>query len=168
MKLFRFLLLLLLPVITYGQDTTVLKKQANLMAQATFNGNRDEIIKYTYPRLITLSGGEEKFRTLIAERIESLKRQGVTDFNGKVGSPGPFYQAGDEIHCLLPEQIIIQTNNARYLSRSYMLGISNDGGKNWTFLDVGNMPADVLLRILPNYNKALVIPEYVKPEYLPD
>ncbi|AMR33779.1 hypothetical protein A0256_21240 [Mucilaginibacter sp. PAMC 26640] len=148
------------------QDTAIIKRQANLMAQATFKGDYKTTIAFTYPALITLSGGKEQLQRLITDRMAKLKYQGITGFSGGIASPGKFYTAGNEIHCLVPEDIYIRTAAGRYKSRSYLLGISADNGQNWTFIDVGNMPPEVLHRLLPNFNKDLIIPPSAKPEFL--
>jgi hypothetical protein len=160
--------LFLLSFTTCAQDTVFLKKQAKRLAAATFNGDHQTVIALTYPELIKLSGGKEQMQKLITEKIESLKKQGVMKFDGSIGSPGPFYKAGDQIHCLLPETLVLKTFSGRYVGRSYLLAVTNDKGKSWTFLDVGNMPADVLHRLLPNYNESLVIPASGKPMFFAD
>jgi hypothetical protein len=58
--------------------------------------------------------------------------------------------------------------NGRYVGRSYLLAISDNKGKSWTFLDVGKMPADVLHKLLPNYNNDLIIPPSGKPMFFAD
>ena len=152
----------------WAQDTVFLKKQARRFAIATFNGDHQTIIALTYPELVKLSGGPEQMQKLITEKIESLKKQGVMKFDGSIGSPSPFYKAGDQIHCLLPETLVLKTFNGRYVGRSYLLAVTKDKGKNWTFLDVGNMPADVLHRLLPTYNDELIIPASGKPMFFAD
>jgi hypothetical protein len=166
MKFVRVLFLLVLPFSLHAQDTATVKRQAALFAHATFKGDVAVIIAGTYPRLIELSGGKEQMRQLITERMEELKKQGITSFEGAVGTPGKMYKAGTQLHCLIPEQIILKTAAGRYLARSYLLAVSEDKGESWTFLDVGNMPVDILRRLLPNFNDELKIPAPVKPEFL--
>jgi hypothetical protein len=169
MKLLRLLLFFLLPFGTlHAQDTAIVKHQANLIAEATFKEDYQTVIAYTHSSLIAVSGGKDKLHQLIVERMQELKNQGIIGFSGTIGSPGKFYRAGNELHCLLPEDIILTTSVGRYLSRSYLLGVSSDNGKNWTFLDVGSMPTDILHQLLPNFNDELKIPPPVKPEFLPN
>ena len=168
-KNFKYLLLLIaIPYATLAQDTTQLKKQANRFANATFNSDHKLVIDLTYPKLVELSGGRDSLQKLIVERIEALKKQGVIKFEGSVGSPGPFIKAGSQIHCLLPETLVLKMFNGHYVTRSYLLAISNDKGKSWTFLDVGKMPGTVLRKLLPNYNDELVIPTPGKPMFFTD
>ncbi|QHS56216.1 hypothetical protein GWR56_11970 [Mucilaginibacter sp. 14171R-50] len=162
------ILLFIIPFAGVAQDTALLKRQADRLAKATFKGDYKTVIDLTYPKLVELSGGRETMQKLMIERIDGLKKQGVMQFNGSVGSPGPFYNAGTQIHCLLPETITLQMFNGHYVTQSYLLAISDDKGKSWTFIDVGNMPGEVLHKLLPDYNDELVIPSSGKPMFFAD
>jgi hypothetical protein len=166
-KIKYILLFIAIPYTTFAQDTTALKKQASRFANATFNSDHKLVIDLTYPKLVALSGGRDSMQKLIVERIEALKKQGVMRFEGSVGSPGPFITAGKQIHCLLPETIMLYVFNGRFVTRSYLLAISDDKGKSWAFMDVGKMPAEVLHKLLPDYNDELVIPTSGKPMFFP-
>lgn len=168
MRYFKFILLLLLPCRIFAQDTTAFKKQAMRYAVASFDGDHKTLIDLTYPALIELSGGRDMLHKLITDKIETLRKRGITRFDGTVGSPGKFYKAGAQIHCLIPEYIIFKMPKGHYAGQSYLLGVSDDKGKRWKFLDVGSMPASVLHKLLPNFNDALVIPESPKPVYFDD
>lgn len=161
-------LLLIIPFLSHGQDTTYLKQQAKRFANATFKNDYKTVIELTHPALIELTGGPEMMQKLISDKVEALRKRGVLKFDGSVGSPGKFYKAGEEIHCLLPESIVLKVANGHYTGRSYLLAITQDKGKTWRFLDVGNMPADVLQKLLPNFNSNLVIPPSGKPMYFAD
>ena len=162
------ILLFIIPTFTHAQDTALVKKQAQRFATASFNGDFKTVIDLTYPKLVGLSGGREEMEKLINERIESLKKQGIMKFDGSVDAPSKFYKAGTHIHCLVPETVILRMFNGRYVSRTYLLAISTDQGKSWTFMDVGKMPSDVLYKLLPDYNDDLVIPSSGKPMFFTD
>ncbi|MFD0792952.1 hypothetical protein ACFQZX_04945 [Mucilaginibacter litoreus] len=151
-----------------AQDSTFVKKLADKLAKATFSGDTKTVVNLTYPELVKLSGGKEAMQKLITERTEALKSRGVLKFDGWVNQPGPFYTAGNQVHCLVPETVVMFVFNGRYISHSYLLGVSDDQGKTWTFLDVGNMPGNVLKRLLPNFNPNLQIPPPTKPTFFPD
>ncbi|RFZ90595.1 hypothetical protein D0C36_16635 [Mucilaginibacter conchicola] len=155
-------------VVARAQDTAVVKRLANRFAKATFNGDAKTVLDFSYPALIKLSGGREAMEKMITERIAELKGRGVMKFDGWVNSPGPFYTAGNQIHVLFPETVVMRMINGRYISHSYLLGISEDNGKSWTFMDVGNMPANVLQRLLPQTDPAMKIPPPTQPSFFPD
>ncbi|HEK19815.1 MULTISPECIES: hypothetical protein [unclassified Mucilaginibacter] len=151
-----------------AQDNLLVKKLAGRFAKATFTADTKTVLSMSYPGLIKLSGGAEAMAKLINDRIEALRARGVIAFDGWVNAPGPFYKAGTQLLCLLPETVKMKVLNGVYISNSYLLAISNDKGKTWTFMDVGNMPKNVLLRLLPDFNAALEIPAPTPPTFFPD
>jgi hypothetical protein len=42
-------------------------------------------------------------------------------------------QAGEEIHCLLPQTVIMKYGDKRMKSEGHLLCISQDKGQNWFF-----------------------------------
>ncbi|WP_374949494.1 hypothetical protein [Mucilaginibacter sp.] len=167
-RLFICILILFCAEQLVAQDTIAIKKQAARFAAATFNGDHKTVIDLTYPALIELSGGREMMQKLITDKIETIRKRGIVKFEGTVGLPGPVYKAGTQLHCLIPEYIIFRMPKGHYYAESYLLGVSDDNGKKWKFLDVGSMPQTILHKLLPNYNDALVIPQSAKPVYFAD
>lgn len=168
MRLCCLCAILLFSITAYAQDTTVVTRLANRFAKATFSGDAKTVLDFSYPGLIKLSGGRDAMQKMITERITELKGRGVMKFDGWVNSPGPFYTAGEQIHILFPETVVMRMINGRYITHSYLLGISEDKGKSWSFMDVGNMPANVLERLLPKMNPNMRIPAATKPTFFPD
>lgn len=168
MRLYCLCAIILFSITACAQDTTVVKRLANRFAKATFSGDTKTVLDFSYPGLIKLSGGREAMEKMITERITELKGRGVMKFDGWVNSPGPFYTAGNQIHILFPETVVMRMINGRYITHSYLLAISEDSGKSWSFMDVGNMPANVLQRLLPNFNPDLHIPSPTQPTFFPD
>ncbi|WP_183558081.1 hypothetical protein [Mucilaginibacter sp. SP1R1] len=147
-----------MPITLYAQDTTVVRNQANVLAQAMIKGDYETVINNTYPKAVQMGGGTEKMLKLIYLGIGQLKSAGISFEAISIGEPGKFYNAGDEIHCLVPENITLKTPKGRILSHSNLLAISNDGGKNWTFLDLNNSNTIRIKQLLPNFNPELKIP----------
>lgn len=130
-----------------------------MVAKAMIAGDYKTLVNYMYPKAVQMGGGKEKMIALVTNGMQQMKTQGITFESVKVDAPGKFYKAGTEIHCLLPETIILQLPNARIASHSSMLGISSDGGKSWSFLDMNNSSAAQVKQILPNFNPDLQIPK---------
>ena len=160
MKLFyKIILLVVIPAFSYAQDTAVVKKQAEAIAAAEMKGHYEVVTAHTYPKLVFAVGGKDKMTATIKQAMEMLKAQGLTIESIVVGSPGKFYKAGTEIHCLVPERTAITTSNSRLVNNSYMLAISKDGGKFWYFLDINQASYKLIPKLFPNFKKNLVIPE---------
>ncbi|TWR25826.1 hypothetical protein FPZ43_16215 [Mucilaginibacter pallidiroseus] len=160
--------MLLSPAITFAQDTTVLVQQARRFANASFRNDQPTIIKMTYPPLVEMAGGDLMMQKSINDKLEQLHKQGITKVDGSIGPAGSFHNAGEEIHSLLPEDITLRVKGGVYKSRSYLLAISKNGGKNWWFMDVGNMPQNILYRLVPALSPEIKIPAATPPVFVAD
>jgi hypothetical protein len=164
MKLyFKLVLLLLFPAALFGQNTVTLKKQADIVAKAMVNGDCVTVLKYTHPKALQFGGGKQKMLQMMNAGMAQIKAQGFSFQSVTVGEPGKFYKAGTEIHCLIPDNIRIKTPNSSIVTHSNLLAISQDGGKNWTFLDLNKGTIASIPKLFPNFNKDLKIPEPTMP-----
>jgi hypothetical protein len=95
-----------------------------------------------------------------------MKAQGFAFEKISIGSPGKFYKAGTEIHCLIPETLVMKTSKGRMAAKSNLLAISKDGGKNWSFLDLNQSTINSVKTLFPNFNNNLIIPKPAQPVML--
>jgi hypothetical protein len=149
----------ILPLTLSAQDTAVVKNQARVLAKAMLAGDYKTIIDHTYPKAVRLAVGEQKLLAKANTDMEKIKAQGVVFKHVTIGEPGKFYKAGTEIHCLVPETIVAKALNVRIAKHSYLLAISNNGCKTWTFLDLNNSTRDKIKLLIPNFNPELQLPE---------
>ncbi len=155
----RLFIILLLPLTLHAQDTAFVKRQASILAKAMVTGDYRTIIDHTYPKAVQFAGGKEKMLSLVTTGMAQVKAQGIIFEDVIAGDPGKFYKAGSETHCLVPETIIAKVPNGRIAIHSYLLAISNNAGKTWTFLDLNNSTSDKIKKLIPNFNPALQIPK---------
>jgi hypothetical protein len=160
------LLILLFPGYVFAQDTTALKRQANLLAKAFIASDYNTIINHTYPNVLVQSGGREKMMNTIKKGVDQMKAQGVIFESVKIGSPGKIYKSGEELQCLIPEILTLKLNNGHLINHSYLLAITKDKGKKWYFLDLNKGTLPHLHAVVPNLNKEMVIPEVTQPTFL--
>jgi hypothetical protein len=159
----KLLLVLIIPIQSFAQDTVKLKRQAAAMANAVVKKDYETVANHTYPKILKAAGGKEKMIQMIKMGMQEMQARGFTLDNATVGSPGKFYKAGKEIHCLVPEMVVIKSNNSRLVNHTNLLAISKDGGNFWYFLDINQSNYKMIPKILPNFNKNLIIPEPSRP-----
>jgi len=160
--------LLLLPATLLAQDTAVVKKQAEIMGNAMIDNNYSVLIDYTYPKLVKLMGGKEKMLQYLKTGVQQMKSSGFRFKNAIIGSPGRFYTAGSEIHCLIPETLDIKTPKGTLVTNAHLLAISQDNGKSWTFVDISERTMATVKQLFPNFNHDLKIPKDTEPIFTPD
>jgi hypothetical protein len=162
----KVILILLLPVSLFAQDIAVVKRQANTIATALLNSDFKTVIANTYPKAVAFAGGKDKMLQMMSTGINQMKAQGFAFEKISIGLPGKFYKAGTEIHCLVPETLIMKTSKGRMAAKSNLLAISNDGGKNWSFLDLNQGTINSIKQLFPNFNNNLIIPKPEQPVML--
>ncbi len=141
------------------------KKQAVIMTQAITSNNYETTLKYTHPNVVKMVGGKKEFLDVLKTGTNEMKLMGNKYESIEIGKPSKTVKAANEIHCLIPETISMQLKDGKMKHKSYLLAVSNDKGKSWTFIETALITEESIYQILPNYNKALVIPEKGVPQY---
>jgi len=141
------------------------RKQALAMTRAITSNNYEETLKYTHPNVIKMIGGNQKFIEILKIGTNEMQNMGNKYESIEIGKPSQTVKAGNEIHCLIPETIKMQLKDGKMISKSYLLAVTKDKGKNWTFIETALLTNSNIISILPTYNKSLVIPEKEVPQY---
>jgi hypothetical protein len=162
----KITLLLVFPAFVFAQDPSVVKHQADVVAKALLNSDFKTVIAHTYPKAVNIGGGKEKMLQMMSNGINQMKAQGFAFEKITIGQPGKFYKAGSEIHCLVPQQLIMKTSKGRMSANSNLLAVSNDGGKNWSFLDMNQGTINSVKQLFPDFNSNLIIPKPMPPVML--
>lgn len=157
-------LLLIFPSISNAQYKEAILKDAQKIMTATIHLDYETLIRYTHPNLVQAAGGKEEMLMMIKEGMGELKSQKMSIDTVVFGQPGEIHEAGEELHTLLPENIVMSTPMGKLISKSTLLAVSNDKGISWVFLEVGStLNNDNISDLLPNFNKKLNIPTNPKP-----
>jgi|SRR5690606_3100034 len=161
----RIILLLILGTseFCYSQIKDEIKKQVQVVVDATLAHHYETVIEKTYPSLIKLMGGKEIALKTITDGMNNLESQNIRLDSVIIGTPRDIYIAGDELHVLVPETLVMSTPKGKLVTLSYSLAISKDDGVTWLFLDVGERTNKNIVDLLPNFNNDLIIPPKQKP-----
>ncbi len=156
---------------TNAQDfSQLIKKSADACMGATTTGDYKTLLEYTYPPLVTLldsiAGGAGQGKAMIEQQIKSLKEQGVAIDSGIVGEPTAHVKAGKELIAVVPIAMYMTVQNKRIKQESYMIAVSANAGKNWTFVNSSPNDEKIIALLFPNWNPALKLPEKKGPEVL--
>lgn len=149
-------------------DNKSIKEQAELTANALLRSDYETLLNHTYPVIIEAVGGREKMISLIENGRIEMEGQGISFESTAIGDPTETEAAGDEIHCLILQTIILKVPKGRMKSESYLLAISQDNGAHWFFIDTVNLTMESIKNVIPNYNPNLVLPAKKQPLFIPD
>lgn len=169
MRQYLTLTLLLLTSHSFGQvDSKKIKEQAELTAKALLQDDYETLIKFTYPKVVEMVGGRDKMISLIKKGKIEMAQQGISFETVIIGEPSKTVNAGNEIHCLIPQTIFMKVPNGKMKSETYLIAVSKDNGNHWFFIDTVNLTMNNVKSVLNNYNSELKIPAKKQPEFIAD
>jgi hypothetical protein len=141
------------------------KKLAQEIGDATLKGDYAKVIDYTYDGIVKKGGGKEAATKAAGDAMKQLARQGVKLKSFTAGDPGEFVTDRGTTFVVVPTTLEMMAPMVKVVAKSYLLGISADGGKTWKFAEgAGVSKADFDGTTLPKLPAKLKLPEKQKPQ----
>ena len=154
----KLVAILLFSIVSFSQTkNTSLNQQLKEMNNVFFKGDYKTFLKYTYPKVIEMMGGNENFIKITTEKMKMLKNDGFNLIKITYKNPSNFFTKNNELQCSLIQEILIDTPKGRILAEYTIIAISSDGGNNWTFLDTSGKSKSEMLGYFPNLSSDLII-----------
>ena len=147
-------------------DNKVIKQQAEQTSKALLQGDYETVVKFTYPKIVEMLGGREKMVAMLRDGKAQMDAQGMGIESVSFGEPSLTVKAGEEIHCLVPQTLLMTVPGGKMKAESWLLAISTDKGTHWYFLDTAQMTMENIKGFVPHYNAELKIPETKEPEFI--
>ena len=124
-------------------------------------GRKDykKVVELTYPKLVDLLGGREKMLADMTTQMKSMETEGVELLSSVASPPTQFVQDANGIYAVVPVTTKLKAKDGIFQTEGSLIGISNDGGATWTFLDASGKDQKELKNMLPNVDKLNLPPE---------
>jgi hypothetical protein len=175
-QLFIKIFILLIIDTCYSQSKTIdslnyskiIKEQAETMSQFLLKKDFKSFIRFTYPKLVEMMGGEQKMIESLEKSFIQMEAEGTGFLNITIGEPSRVILFENELQSTLPQALEIKLPNGRVHTKSTLIAISIDKGKNWYFIDTSSKDIQTMKSVLPNLSEQLIIPEKEKPTFYND
>ena len=127
--------------------------------------NKDylKVLELTYPKVIETGGGREKMIATMKDEIKGMETEGVALLSTIPGPPTNFVHDAGSIYAVVPLTVKMKAQNGVYQTEGTLIGISADGGTNWTFIDAAGEDEKKLQVLLPNILEKLKLPSEKPP-----
>jgi hypothetical protein len=144
----------------------VAKSKANEVVQATIKGEYDKVADFTYPKVVEMMGGREKMISVMKTAFKEMKAKGFETRSVKVGDPSPLVAGNTEVYTIVPFTLEMKVPGGSAIGKSFLLGISADKGKTWTFVDGSGISTEKKKKkLLPHLPEELKLPKPEKPVF---
>jgi hypothetical protein len=123
--------------------------------------NRKDFARFmdlTYPKVIELAGGREKMLAAMNKELKEMESEGVVLLSSTSGAPTQFLHESGSIYAVVPNTLKVKAQDGIFQTEGSMIGISPDGGVNWTFIDASGKDLSELKKLLPGIADKLNLP----------
>ena len=138
------------------------------MAKLLLQKNYVAFADYTYPPILNMMGGAKKMAGYLKESFKQMEADGFVVVNVSAANCSNIIRCNNQLQCTLTETLEIKYKGGKMVQKSTIIGISNNKGLNWTFIDTHGAPLEALQKTLKELSNELVIPKKSKPEMIAD
>ena len=135
-----------------------LKAQAQVCLDALIAKDYPKMVDHTYPKLVEFFGGRESMISYLETQMPALAEAGITFKSVTLLQPEAPVVAGDTQYAIVPQTLVLDVKGDEWEQRSYLLGISREGGKTWTFVDGAGINQSMREQILPDLPVTFQLP----------
>ena len=163
-KLYCLTLLLLSAFVNLGNAQTKEQafRDAQLTAKATLTGNVPLFLNHSLPSVVELMGGYDSAKAMLDRTFKAMEAQGTRFERSKIVSVSDIVNEQGQFRCVAENHIQLLTTDQRILSKSYLLGIYNETGGYWWFIEAKQLQTPALAeQILPGFKTQLLLPKDV-------
>jgi hypothetical protein len=140
-------------------DTSKIEELARSIGKAILDGDYAKVADPTHPNIVEVMGGKEKTIEQTRALMNTLKDQGFTFKEYTVGKPEAPVIDGKTAYVIIPTVLKIDGPKVKLEGDGYLIGISTDQGKTWTFADGAGMDNPKLKKaVFPTLPAGLKLP----------
>ena len=132
-----------------------LKSEAELYLTSYINEDWDTFKKYLHPNVTKMAGGDAMMIRLAGESIQMYKGLGFIFKSVRLAEEIQIADSDEWIQAIVPAVMILESGSQKLELPLKLFGISSDGGKNWSFVDLSQYNAENIAQFVPEFSDEL-------------
>ncbi len=165
-KLFRSFIfcISLLPLSVFAltlsqQDVQQIKQDIHTLQSAIETHDVESVLNLTHDSIFQKMASRETMQAVLVETYGKFEQLQVKVHDYQIGEFGQAYQAGDEIAVFVPTQTLMEIQQQKIQSTSYLLALKNRAGE-WHYIDGSAFKQDPLQMwfLVPDLPTDVVVP----------
>ncbi len=127
--------------------------QATAMKNAHNSRNYDEFLRYAVvPGMSTNAAHRDKLIARLKQEDTYLEQQSVRVDSLVIMPAANLAEKAGTYFALMPKKMYLTVKGKRNLNEGFLLGYTNDGGRQCYFVDLDNVSEEALYQLLPDLN----------------
>jgi hypothetical protein len=139
-------------------EAALIRRSAEENSAALVAGKYDRVVDFTFPKVVEMIGGRKKMVDLLRQGTEEMKTRGSRIQKVVVTEPTEIVRFGSKKVAVVPTTILVTVPEGTLRQNSFLLAISTDEGKTWTFLDGAGISRESLDQLLPDFPSTISLP----------
>jgi len=144
-------------------QTERIRQAAKENSTAFATANYDRLVDLTYPKVVELLGGREKMIELLRRGAEDMKSHGSSILGADIAEPKEVITAGDKRFAIVPMIVHVKVPEGTLRTNGFLLAVSTDQGKAWTFIDGAGLTREKLTQVFPDFPSEVSLPAPERP-----
>ena len=140
-----------------------MKAKAEEVGRAIVAGDQKTVVDLTHPKVVQMMGSRDGMIILLERTAREMKSRRTFIRSVEFEEPVDMQGWGDELFGVVPFTLEMALGDRRAMQKSYLIGVSSDGGKTWTFVDGAQADRAMVQRLFPNFPNKLRLPERQEP-----
>lgn len=141
-----------------AKEREAAKRNAQDIMSAYTGGQYARFADLTHRKLLELAGGREKIISKMKADNEKMQATGWAYGATTVGDPKQFAWMEKELVAIIPYSIEYVSPNRKKKDESYLIGVSSDRGKSWTFVEGRRINRENVKDLLPKFPEGINLP----------
>ncbi len=135
-----------------------LKAQAGECTRAFVESDFERLADYTLPKVVELIGGRAKMVEVVRKDMAEMKTEGFETLSYETSDPTQVLRVGGQTYAVVPAKLRMRTPEGVFVSESFMIAVSADGGSSWKFVGGSSANPATLKILLPAAAARLKLP----------
>lgn len=152
------LLAMLFPLLTYAEPVDVALVTVKQLVQAVRAGNAETVVDLTHAKVHEMLGGREKMLATLSETFGLARAAGHKLSKVEIGQPSSLGHDGKRLFLFIPYISVAGSNQQTTTIEAFYLGISEDNGASWKFVDGSRMDQQSVKIFIPSYSGQPALP----------
>ena len=150
---------------TSKSDLEEVKASAEESGRAFMSGDFATLADYTYPKIVQKAGGRAKMIAFLEAGKKQMESEGFEPLSYTVGEPKEIVRVGIKLFAIVPMTLKAKYRGGVLTQRSYMLGVSAERVRVWTFIDGSSLDESKLRALVPEAVGRIKLPNQEAPTF---
>ena len=137
------------------------------MNTALHSAQYGKLVDLMYPTVVQMGGGRDQVIAFLKAGVDDMAKQGYKFGSVQMGLACEPVAAGNKMFSVVPQTLRMTGPKVELEQSSYVLAISADQGKTWTFIDGAGLKPETVRQIFPDFPASLDLPEPQPPKSTP-